>query len=49
MLKKLKVRRGFTVPSPQTWPSTKDADGTKVFGKTDSMDGSSVLQETQFV
>ena len=49
MLKKLKVRRGCTVPSPLTWPSTKKSDGTKEFATTDSMDGCSVLPETQFV
>ena len=42
MLKKLKVRRGA-----QSQP-TKKFDGTKEFATTDSMDGSSVLPETQF-
>ena len=45
MQKKFKVRRGC----PLTWPSTKKSDGTKVFATTDSMDGCSVLPETQFV
>ena len=49
VLKKFKVRRGCTVPSPLTWPSTKKSDGTKEFAKTDSMDGCNVLSETQFV
>ena len=49
MLKKLKVIRGCTVPSPLTWPSTKKSDGTKEFATTDSMDGCNVLPETQFV
>ena len=49
MLTKLKVRRGCTVPSPLTWPSTKKSDGTKEFATTDSMDGCNVLPETQFV
>ena len=49
VLTKLKVRRGCTVPSPLTWPSTKKSDGTKEFATTDSMDGCNVLPETQFV
>ena len=49
MIKKLKVRRGCTVPSPLTLPSTKKSDGTKEFATTDSMDGCNVLPETQFV
>ena len=49
MLKKLKVRRGCTVPSPLTWPSTNKSDGTKEFATTDSMDGCSVQAESQFV
>ena len=48
VLTKLKVRRGCTVPSPLTWPSTKKSDGTKEFATTDSMDGCNVLPETQF-
>ena len=43
------MRRGCTVPSPLTWPSTKKSDGTKEFATTDSMDGCNVLPETQFV
>ena len=46
---KLEVRRGCTVPSPLSWPSTKKSDGTKEFATTDSMDCCNVLQETQFV
>ena len=49
MLKKFKVRRGCTSPSPLTWPSTKKSDGTKEFATTDSMDGWNVLPEIQFV
>ena len=49
LLKKLKVRRGCTVPRPLTWPSTKKSDGTKDFLTTDSMDRCNVLLETQFV
>ena len=49
MLKKLKVRRGSTVPSPLTWPFTKKSDVTKELATTDSMDGCNVLPETQFV
>ena len=49
MLKKFNVRRGCTVPSPLTSPSTKKYDGTKEFATTDSMDGCNVLPETQFV
>ena len=47
VLTKLKVRRGCTVPSQLTWPSTKKSDGTKEFATTDSMDGCKVLPETQ--
>ena len=43
------MRRGCTVPSPLTWPSTKKSDGTKEYATTDSMDGCNVLPETQFV
>ena len=49
VLKMFKVRRGCTVPSPLTWPSTKKSDGTKEFATTDTMDGCNVLPETQFV
>ena len=49
MLKKLKVRRGCTVHSPLTWPFTKKSNGTKVLAMTDSMDGCSVLPESQYV
>ena len=47
--KKHIVRRGCTVPSPLTWPSTRKSDGTKEFATTDSMDGCSVLPDTKFV
>ena len=49
VLKELRVRRGCTVPSPLTWPSTRKSDITKELTTTDSMDGCSVLPETQFV
>ena len=49
VLKKLKVRRGCTVPSRLTWPSTNKYDGIKEFATTDSMHGCNVLPETQFV
>ena len=49
VLKKFKVRRGCTVPSPLSWPSTKKFDGTEVFATTGSVDGCSILPETQFV
>ena len=49
VLKKHKVRRGCTVPSPLTWPSTKKFDGTEKSVTTSSVDDCSVLQETQFV
>ena len=49
MLTKLKLRRGCTVPSPLTRPSTKKSDGTKEIATTDSMDGFNVLPETQLV
>ena len=49
VIKKLKVRRGRTVPSPLTWHSTKKSDGIKEFATTDSMDACNVLLETQFV
>ena len=34
LLKKVKVRRGFTVCSPITWPFTKKYDGTEKFVMT---------------
>ena len=49
MLKKYEVRRGCTVSRKQTWPYTKKSDGTEEFVMTDSMDGCSVLPESQFV
>ena len=49
MLKKLKVRRGCTVPSPLTWPFTKKFDGTEKNAMTGSVERCSVLSESQFV
>ena len=49
MLKEPNVRRGCTVPSPLTWPFTKKSDGTRTFVSNGSVDGCSVLTETQFV
>ena len=43
------MRRGCKVTSPLTSPSTKKSDGTKKFTTTDSMDGCSILLETQLV
>ena len=43
------MRRGCTVPSPLTWPSTKKSDGTEKLAMTGSVDVCSVLPETQFV
>ena len=48
MPKKPKVRRGCTVPSQLTWPSTKKSEGSQEPASTDSMDGCNVLPETQF-
>ena len=47
VLKKLKVRRGCTVPSPLTWPSTKKSDSTEKLATIGSVDGCSVLPETR--
>ena len=49
MLKKPKVRKGCTVPNPLIWPSTKKSDDTEKFVTIGSVDGCSVLLETQFV
>ena len=49
MVKKFNVRRGCTVPSPLTWPSTKKSDGTETLATTGSVDGCSVLPEIQLV
>ena len=49
VLEKLKVKRGCTVPSRQTWPSTKKPDDTETSATTGSVDGCSVMPETQFV
>ena len=49
MPKRLIVSRGCTVPNPLTWPSTKKSDGTEELATTDSVDGCSVLPESQFV
>ena len=43
-----KVRRGCTLTSQLTWPSTKKCDGTEKFAMTDSVDGCSILPEIQF-
>ena len=43
-----RVRRGW-VPILQAWPSTKKSDGTETLTTTDSVNGGSVLLETQFV
>ena len=47
VLKKHRVRRGSTVPGQLTWPSTKKSDGTENFLMAGSVDGCSVLLETQ--
>ena len=49
MLKKFMVRRGCSVPIPLTWPSTAKSDCTEEFVTTGSVDGCSVLLESQFV
>ena len=49
MLKKLKLRIWVRSPSEQTWPSTKKSDGKEQFATTGSMDGCSILPETQIV
>ena len=49
MPKTSKARRGSTVPSPTAWSSTKKSEGTKKFVMTGSVDGCSILSETQFV
>ena len=48
MLTKLEVRRGYIVPRPLTWPSTKKSYDTEKLEMTGSVDGCSVLPETQF-
>ena len=49
MVKKFKVRRGCTAPILLTWPPAKKSDGTEELVTTGSVDGRSVLPETQFV
>ena len=49
VLKMLKVRRGCTVPSPLSRPSTTKSNGTEEFATTNSVDGCSVSPETQFI
>ena len=49
LLRNLYVRRWCSVPSPLIWPSTKEFSGTEKFATTGSVDGCSVLPETQFV
>ena len=39
MLKTFEMRRGCTVPSPLTWPSTKTCDGTEELAVTGTVDG----------
>ena len=47
MLKKCRVRRGCTVPSPLTWPPLRNPI-TQKLATTGSVDGCSVLPEAQF-
>ena len=49
VLKKLRVRREYTVASSLSWPSTKKSDGTEVLATSGSVDGCSVLPKTMFV
>ena len=49
MLKKFRMRRVCTQPSPLTYPSNKKSDGTYKFATTGSVDGCSLGPETQFV
>ena len=49
MLKKIKVRRGCTVPSQLNWPSIKNLDGTEELTGTGSADGCSVPLKKQLV
>ena len=37
------------IPSPLTWPSSKRSGGTETSALTGSVDGCSVLPETEFV
>ena len=41
--------KGVYSPSPLTWPFTKKSDGTQKLLTTGSVDGCSVLPETQLV
>ena len=47
MLKMLKVRIGYIVPTSVTNPATKTFNGTEEIVTTASVDGCSVLSETQ--
>ena len=49
ILKMLRVRRWCTVTSPLTWPSTNKSVGAEELEMKGSVDGCSVLPETQFV
>ena len=49
MMNMLKVRRGCTVTSLLTWPSTRKSDGTEKSMLTGSVNGCSVLPQTQLV
>ena len=49
MVSEFIVRRGYTVPIPLTWHSTRKSDGTEKFAMTGSVDGFSVLPKTQFL
>ena len=49
MPKRFHVRRGCTLPSQLTWPSTKTCDGTDELAMTGSVDDCKVLPNTQFV
>ena len=46
---KFQREKGVHSPQPTTWPSTKKSDGMEKFVTTGSVDGCSVLPETQFV
>ena len=43
VLKKFKVRRVCTVPSPVAWLLTEKSDGSEMFATTGSLDGSNIL------
>ena len=48
MLKKIKVKKGSTVPSPLFWSDTITTDGTKKFAMTGLVDDCGILPETKF-